>query len=200
MRVLNRRMGLRVLRQNMHVAMSWKDGGGTTFEVASEPPGAAINAFDWRVSFARVGGSGPFSCFPGVDRVITLVEGEKLVLSRDGVGIALQPFTPFAFAGEDEVTCAVLAPIIDFNVMTRRGRYEASVTVHRLEDETIEVEPEATGDSLVAVLEGRVTSCTASGVCADLAALDVVTGFCAPITVAGTARVAVVSVRAASGL
>lgn len=188
-------MGLRVLRQNMHVAMSWKDGGGTTFEVASEPPGAAINGFDWRLSFARVGGSGPFSRFPGVDRVITLVEGEKLVLSRDGVGVALPPFTPFAFAGEDEVTCAVLAPIVDFNVMTRRGRYEASVTVRRLENETIEVDPEPTGESFVAVLTGQARSCTASGVCADLAPLDVVTGFCAPITVTGTARIAIVSVR-----
>ena len=46
----------------------WKNGGGATRELACWPPGAGIDAFDWRVSVASVAASGPFLAYPGVDR------------------------------------------------------------------------------------------------------------------------------------
>jgi environmental stress-induced protein Ves len=48
-------------------AISWKNGGGTTREVVTQPPGAAFDEFNWRVSIATIASDGPFSTFPGVD-------------------------------------------------------------------------------------------------------------------------------------
>ncbi|MEC4600651.1 HutD family protein, partial [Burkholderia vietnamiensis] len=45
------------------VASPWKNGGGVTREIAAYPPGAALDAFAWRVSVADVGAGGPFSRF-----------------------------------------------------------------------------------------------------------------------------------------
>ena len=50
----------------------WKNGGGETAEIAVSPAGAGFDDFDWRISTAIVAQSGPFSGFPGVDRVLTL--------------------------------------------------------------------------------------------------------------------------------
>ena len=55
--------------------MPWKNGGGSTDEIATYPRGAGLDAFDWRVSIAHVASDGPFSRFPGVERTITLLEG-----------------------------------------------------------------------------------------------------------------------------
>jgi environmental stress-induced protein Ves len=50
-------------------AVPWKNGGGATREIAASPPGAAFDAFDWRVSVAEVSVAGAFSMFEGIDRV-----------------------------------------------------------------------------------------------------------------------------------
>ena len=57
------------------VRVPWKNGGGTTAEVAVHPPGAGLDDFDWRISMADVAVDGPFSRFPGVDRTLVLAEG-----------------------------------------------------------------------------------------------------------------------------
>ena len=56
-------------------ATPWKNGGGTTRQVACWPPGAGSDDFDWRVSIATIAASGPFSTFPGIDRTIMLLDG-----------------------------------------------------------------------------------------------------------------------------
>ncbi|WP_344566156.1 HutD/Ves family protein [Streptomyces axinellae] len=63
-----------VLRWADRPRMPWKNGSGSTREVAAQPVGSRLADFDWRVSVADVGGDGPFSPFPGVDRVITLID------------------------------------------------------------------------------------------------------------------------------
>ena len=55
---------MRILRASDHRVMLWKNGGGSTTEIAVFPPGAGIGAFDWRVSMASVVGDGAFSAFP----------------------------------------------------------------------------------------------------------------------------------------
>ena len=46
----------------------WKNGGGSTTEIAVAPPGAGFDSFDWRISLATISHSGPFSTFAGIDR------------------------------------------------------------------------------------------------------------------------------------
>ena len=61
--------------------MRWKNGGGATREAVNWPPGAGLDAFDWRVSIASIAASGPFSVFTGVERRIMLLEGCLLYTS-----------------------------------------------------------------------------------------------------------------------
>ena len=113
-------------------------------------------------------------------------------------GLGRRPFTPFSFAGEDEVTSSVMGAITDLNVMTRRGRFKAEVTTRRVDDEGLELEP-APGavESLVAVLDGQITAVTTRGASVDLKPLDVISGYCAPLALSGLGVVEVISVLAA---
>lgn len=109
----------------------WKNGGGTTREIAAWPPGAGMDAFAWRISVADIAADGPFSAFPGIDRQIALLDGAGVRLRAvdgtfdhrlDEIGV------PFAFAGETPVDATLIAGATrDFNVMTRRGRCHARV-------------------------------------------------------------------------
>lgn len=64
--------------------------------LASVEPEAS---FDWRVSVAAVDAEGSFSTFPGIDRLITLVEGKGMVLTVDGTPHPVGPLSPFVFSG-----------------------------------------------------------------------------------------------------
>ena len=117
---------------------AWKNGGGTTTEIAVSPEGAGFATFDWRLSVARVAGDGPFSNFPQIDRTLTLIEGNGMRLVIDG-GEAIELTTtsaPLAFPGDVPVTADLIdGPIRDLNVMTRRGRYRHQV--QRVNGETL---------------------------------------------------------------
>lgn len=65
-------------------SMPWKNGGGSTQELACWPPGADMNSFEWRVSLATVDRPGPFSVFPAIDRQIMLLGGDGLHLRSPG--------------------------------------------------------------------------------------------------------------------
>lgn len=122
----------RVRRDDMRAA-PWKNGGGVTYELAAFPEGAGFEDFVWRMSMAQVAADGPFSAFPGVDRTLTLIEGEGIALDFSGAAVALAPgAAPFAFPGEAPVTGRLAqGAILDFNVMTRRARATHHVHILR---------------------------------------------------------------------
>src|SRR5580693_9452195 len=94
-------MSVRLLRASDRVATPWRNGGGITREIAAWPPGATLTDFDWRVSMAAVREAGPFSHFPGIDRVLTIVEG-TLVLTIEGcraVNLTVDA-APYHFPGD----------------------------------------------------------------------------------------------------
>ena len=117
------------LRHRDRLAAPWKNGGGLTHEIAAWPAGAALTDFGWRLSLATVAEAGPFSAFPGVDRVLTVVDG-RLNLAMDGASAHLLTThsEPFTFSGEASVQAAAPdGPATDVNVMTRRDRVAATV-------------------------------------------------------------------------
>ena len=123
---------MRILRAADRIATPWKNGGGVTREVAAWPPGAGLDAFDWRVSLADIAADGAFSAFPGVDRVLTVIAGDGLALEIEGRTVRLEPGAPFAFPGEAAVAARLAAgPIRDLNVMVRRGAWTARVAPWR---------------------------------------------------------------------
>jgi hypothetical protein len=121
---------MRILRVADRIVTPWKNGGGTTAEIAVHPPGAGLDDFHWRVSVADVRSGGPFSHFAGIDRTLALLKG-ALSLTIDGRGtFTLTPDSPpLEFPG-DAKTDAVLGggDAQDLNVMTRRGIASSTVT------------------------------------------------------------------------
>lgn len=103
----------------------WKNGGGSTTEIAIAPVGATLDRFDWRISLATIAANGPFSVFAGVDRTLALVDGAGVVLDIGDEGrFVLSEDDPIVeFGGESPVTATLtLGPTTDFNVMTLRAR------------------------------------------------------------------------------
>lgn len=122
---------MRIIRAADCKTMPWKNGGGTTTEIAVSPEGASLSDFDWRISMAHVGGDGPFSSFPGIDRTLSVLTGNGIRLAfGDGETVALdRSSVPFAFAADREVDGVLVnGPIDDLNVMSRRGAW-----THRVE-------------------------------------------------------------------
>jgi uncharacterized protein len=122
--------GVRVIRASDCKTTLWKNGGGSTTEIAVSPAGASLEAFDWRVSMARVASDGPFSDFPGIDRTLAVVKGNGLVLAiGDDAPVTLASGSnPVRFSGDPPTSARLSAgEITDLNVMTRRGRFH-----HRL--------------------------------------------------------------------
>jgi len=113
----------------------WKNGAGTTREIAVSPVGAGFSEFDWRLSVADVEGDGPFSVFEGVDRCIVLLRGAGMHLDSphdQGSHILDRVLEPWAFTGERPIGARLIdGPCSDFNVMTRRGRWRNTVQVLR---------------------------------------------------------------------
>jgi hypothetical protein len=145
-----------ILRRDSRAALPWKNGGGVTHEVAAFPAGSDLTSFDWRVSIAEVRVAGPFSLFPGVDRRMAVLEG-RLALSVDAQPAAsLAPDSlPAFFPGDVPAFGEPLdGPVLDLNVMTRRGRFESTMTRCTL-SETLELGPEQ-GTLLVLALSDLV--------------------------------------------
>jgi environmental stress-induced protein Ves len=118
---------VRLIRPADQRRMPWKNGGGETIEIAVMPEGAGLEDFDWRVSMARVTRAGPFSSFPGVDRTLAVLDGAGLRLAIAGRHPAeLTAASPPCSFPADLPTTATLAdgPVLDLNVMTRRGAVE----------------------------------------------------------------------------
>jgi environmental stress-induced protein Ves len=121
---------MRFLRAADRMARPWKNGGGTTRDVAAWPAGAGMDDFDWRISIADVETSGPFSVFLGVDRVLTVIRGRGLQLAVVGMAPTLLDAAspPLAFPGD--VPCGGVltdGPIRDLNIMVRRAACTARV-------------------------------------------------------------------------
>jgi len=99
----------------------WKNGGGSTTEIAIGPQDAGFEDFDWRVSLATIEKDGAFSLFPGVDRTLALVEGHGMLLEIDGESAMVTETEPVvAFDGSSTVLAKLSrGGSTDFNAMTR---------------------------------------------------------------------------------
>jgi uncharacterized protein len=123
-------MTVRLIRNQDLVRIPWKNGGGTTAEVASFPEGSTLDTFGWRISMADVASDGPFSNFPGIERTLILVEGAGIEIEVAGASHRLDPASPLlSFPGDVPTKARLLSgPIRDLNVMTRRGQFEHRTT------------------------------------------------------------------------
>ncbi|QIK80270.1 HutD family protein [Lysobacter sp. HDW10] len=134
---------------------AWKNGAGTTREIARE---GECDAWQWRISIADVVAEAPFSSFPGVDRILVLLEGEGIALTfEDGQRMdVLPPFGSARFAGEAAlVGTPVSGATRDFNLMWQRSQVSASLEVRPLVGSMV-VFKAAEETWMVHVLEGTM--------------------------------------------
>ncbi|TLM83091.1 HutD family protein [Pseudarthrobacter sp. NamE5] len=114
----------------------WRNGGGVTRQLASHSASGSANSgdryggWDWRVSIADVTKAGDFSPFPGMERVLTVVEGELLLLTVDGAEQAMEKYRPFRFPG-GAATSAKLptGDVRNLNVITRSGAFKGYTSI-----------------------------------------------------------------------
>lgn len=135
----------------------WRNGGGVTRELATHPKAASAQdgVWDWRVSIAEVSKAGDFSTFPGVERVLTVIDGELLVLNVDGKEYPLEKYRPFRFSGEAPSSSTLpTGDIRDLNVMTRDGAFKGYTSIVELSRKR----PQPVfGGQLAVLLEGKAS-------------------------------------------
>ena len=127
---------VRLLAPADYTVMPWKNGGGTTTELVIEPAGATLErGFDWRLSMAEVGTSGPFSRFEGCDRTLLLLSGGGMRLDFDHhPPMRLERMLePVSFSGDWQTSGSLLGgPCRDFNIISRRAGWRHRLEVLRL--------------------------------------------------------------------
>lgn len=121
---------LTVLSRAAQPIVPWRNGAGTTREVAvgRNPAG---DGFRWRISVAQVSQDGPFSLFPGIDRTIWLLRGAGMVLDVDGAEHQLLArLAPYRFRGEAGVHATLVdGPTEDLNLMVDRSSTQAAAQI-----------------------------------------------------------------------
>lgn len=118
---------MRKWTQKDYKFMPWKNGGGSTTELAIFPQEASLDDFVWRLSMANVNTSGPFSHFAQIDRSLAILSGEGLILHNDSEQSAdnsvtlTQQSMPYRFSGEMPINAEIIGTqVLDLNLMTRR--------------------------------------------------------------------------------
>lgn len=135
----------------------WRNGGGVTRELASHPKAASAQdgAWDWRVSIADVSKAGDFSNFPGMERVITIIDGELLLLTVDGEEHPLEKYRPFRFSGEAASSATLpTGDIRDLNVIARASAFKGYTSIVEISKKR--AHPVFEGQ-LAVLLEGKAT-------------------------------------------
>jgi environmental stress-induced protein Ves len=142
---------VRHLRASDARVSPWKNGRGSTRELALGPEHASFERgdFDWRISAAGVAEPGPFSVFHGFERVLVVTSGAGLVLEHGphAPRARLRRMEPYRFSGDWPTGAELVGgPVEDFNVLARRGCFEAEALAVELGARVLR---ESLGEALV---------------------------------------------------
>ncbi|MGH7108646.1 MAG: HutD/Ves family protein [Acetobacteraceae bacterium] len=117
-----RRRGARLLGYESYRAMPWRNGRGSTLEIARQP--AVGEDFAWRLSLADIGEDTDFSAHPGYSRALVLVDGLSLRLRFRGHGHCFLDAKRRStrFEGDWQTHCAVpKGRCTDLSLIVRRA-------------------------------------------------------------------------------
>lgn len=119
---VKRRSGSQVRKYDAYRNMPWRNGRGSTLEIAREP--ATGEDFAWRLSLAGIDRECEFSACPGYRRALVLVAGARLHLRFQGHGDCLLDAARRGarFEGEWKTHCAIPdGRCTDLSLIVRRG-------------------------------------------------------------------------------
>ncbi len=141
----------------------WKNGGGITREIRSMRTDRGIG---WRLSMADVETDGPFSLFADMHRILTVIDGEGLVLEGPDQRLVARCCEPVSFPGDVALDCQLTrGPVRDFNVIFRPDLFDISVSVLASEME-VDLDVQANETVVIFVADG---ACDVAGARLDRA-------------------------------
>ncbi len=151
-----------LLRPEDAPSIPWKNGRGVTRELALWPAQASFERgdYDWRISAARVEEAGPFSSFPGCERLLVVTEGAGLVLvhGERTHRARVRRLEPYRFSGEWTTTAELVGGAVsDFNVIYRPERCRPELAALSLGRRRTR-EPLGAGHAFAHVLAGAVAA------------------------------------------
>jgi len=115
---------IELIRADQYTKMLWKNGAGFTLEIARSQ---GEIEFDWRISMADVTTSGSFSLFPHKQRIISVLDGQGMILHVDDLPAkTLNQGDIFAFHGESQVQSELVdGAIRDLNLIYDSAKFHA---------------------------------------------------------------------------
>jgi environmental stress-induced protein Ves len=120
-----------------HREVPWRNGRGTSFQVW--PRGSVAGHAGFQLNLTPIAAGGPFSHYPGVDRILAVAKGGGL--SFDGRDGTMKAGDAIAFPGEATMTARLHdGPVTVFNLLMRRVDWVGSLRAVR--GETFELAPE----------------------------------------------------------
>ncbi|MGS3150938.1 HutD family protein [Aeromonas sanarellii] len=117
-----------LIKESDQLKMPWKNRQGITAQILISPKGASLDKldFDYRLSSAPIKTAGPFSKFPGYQRILLPVSGAGFVLN----GHPYATFEAAHFSGDDETHCELLKKeVTDLGLIYHPERVSANVRV-----------------------------------------------------------------------
>ena len=127
-------MPVRIIPRSAFAEGRWRNGLGVSWDIASD--GGAAGDFGWRLAIARIDGDVPFSDYPAVDRVFTLIDGDGLSLDVAGLGRleVAERFAPVRFPGDAATLCRLKGgACLALNLFVARRAWRADVAAGPLE-------------------------------------------------------------------
>ncbi|MGB3316912.1 MAG: HutD family protein [Albidovulum sp.] len=161
---------MRIIRPDAFATQQWKNGGGVTHEIARAEDESGLI---WRLSMAEVASDGPFSAFPGLERILTVIDGAGLILETDGGPIAARPLDPVRFSGDLTIHGRLIGgKVRDLNLIYDPKRIDGAVRLvdgtHPLHDGPVaalyclsgrfRLSGEEIGSGCVAILDPAATA------------------------------------------
>jgi environmental stress-induced protein Ves len=111
------------LRRRAH----WRNGRGESFQVW--PRGSAARHAGFQLNVTPITAAGPFSHYPGTDRILAVIYGRLAFEARQG---SLGPGDAVAFPGEEPMHALLPAGAATvFNVLMNRRSWRGSYMQHR---------------------------------------------------------------------
>jgi len=113
--------------------LPWKNGGGVAADIVAHPAGSThADAFAWRVGLAEISRDGPFSHYPGYDRLFAIVEGAGVTFDFGAAAPAVtaRPRDLVAFQGEWPTGCRLIdGPVIALNLIWARAAWRGAYRI-----------------------------------------------------------------------
>lgn len=160
---------MRILRAYDLIEVPWKNGGGTTREIAT---GITDQHVVWRISRADVAQDGAFSDFTGFIRILTVVSGGGMVLEHANGTLDAELWDPVRFDGSLRINSRLTkGPLTDLNLMFDPTFCEGDVILRRGPFEQVILRP-ASGIVAFHVLSGGPTMNAAQLTTGDTAFFD----------------------------